>query len=120
MSFSFAFTETGVDFTLVTTPAVIDQTGDVLIAAYKGRDDPSAPFSFGRQLRTGGTNDGLPLGSAVEADPPTGCAARLQYHLPPAGGLNRTGVFYSEAIKNNVTTRIQTVILPGKKIQKKP
>ena len=104
------------DFTLVTTPAVISQTGDVFIAAYKGRDDPSAPFSFGRQLRTGGTNDGLPLGSAVEADPLTGCAARLQYRLPPTGGLDRTGVLYAEATKNNETTRIQTIILPGRRI----
>ena len=108
------FTESGVDFTLVTSPARIGPKGDndSVIVAYKGLDDIAADISFGRQLVTGGTSDDLPPGAGEIVDSSLGCLVRL-IGLSDQGGLDRTGVFYSEASKTGVaTTRIQTVILP--------
>ena len=105
--------ESGVDFTLVTSPARIGPTGDndSVIVAYKGLDDIAADISFGRQLVTGGTSGDLPPGAGEIVDSSLGCLVRL-IGLSDQGGLDRTGVFYSEASKTGVaTTRIQTVIL---------
>ncbi|XP_038052727.1 uncharacterized protein LOC119725395 [Patiria miniata] len=106
----FQQTDSGIDFTLVTNPALIGDN-DASITAYKGPDDITASVSFGRQLTIRGNSGALPSGSMVSSDPSTGCAARLILRLPEEGGIDRTGVFYSEAISNDITTRIQTVIL---------
>ncbi|XP_038053132.1 uncharacterized protein LOC119725683 [Patiria miniata] len=104
------------DFTLVTNPALVGITetedDNATMTAYKGPGDITASVSFGRQLTTGGNSGELPSGSMVSSDPSTGCAARLILRLPEEGGIDRAGVFYSEAISNDITTRIQTVILP--------
>ncbi|XP_038048244.1 receptor-type tyrosine-protein phosphatase mu-like [Patiria miniata] len=102
-----------VEFTLVTNPALLGQTGDAnaIIAAYKGPNDISADVSFGRQVTTGGSND-LPSGSNQLQDPLLGCQVR-QLNLPEEDGIDRTGVFYCEASRAGRTnTKILTVILP--------
>ena len=98
---------------MVTNPAVLGPTGnnDATLAAYKSPNDISAAISFGRQLTTGGTNDQLPAGSVGFYDASLGCAVRL-LSLPETGGIDRTGVFYSTATRNGMTTRISTVVLP--------
>ncbi|XP_022098115.1 polycystic kidney disease protein 1-like 2 isoform X2 [Acanthaster planci] len=112
-----------VDITLVANPALLGETGDnsSSITAYRGAGDITNAVTFGRQLATGETSQELPSGSLVVADPSTGCAATLALRLPEEGGLNRTGVFYSEALNNNVITRIQIVILSkGNNIHLRP
>ncbi|XP_038075767.1 tyrosine-protein kinase receptor Tie-1-like isoform X2 [Patiria miniata] len=112
----YLYTEGGdgeVDFTLVTNPALLGQTGDdhATIAAYKGLYGISDDVSFGRQVTTGGSND-LPSGSNQLQHPLLGCRVR-QLNLPEEGGIDRTGVFYCEATRADMTnTRIQTIILP--------
>ena len=83
------------------------------MTTYKGPDDVTANVSFGRQLSTGGIDNGLPSGSVVDAvDPPTGCADTLLLTMPPGDGMSTPGVFFTEASSDNRTTRIQTVVLP--------
>ncbi|XP_038066667.1 angiopoietin-1 receptor-like [Patiria miniata] len=103
----------GVDFTLVVNPARLGQTGDdnAVIQAYKGPNYASAGIIFGRQLTTGGSNVKLPAGSMVVNDPQTICAVTLSSTLPESAGIDRTGVFYAQALKNENVTRIQTIIL---------
>ena len=98
------------DYTVVTNPALIGQTGDddAVIAVYRGPTEISADVSFGRQLKTGGTNSGLPPGSSETLNQT--CKAR-QLKMPATGGIDRTGVFYFQAITYEKTIRIQTVIL---------
>ncbi|XP_038066685.1 receptor-type tyrosine-protein phosphatase F-like [Patiria miniata] len=105
--------EIGVDFTLVAKPARLGQTGDdnAVIQAYKGPNYASAGIIFGRQLTTGGSNVKLPAGSMVVDDPQTICAVTLSSTLPESAGIDRTGVFYAQAVKNESVTRIQTIIL---------
>ncbi|XP_022097856.1 uncharacterized protein LOC110983161 isoform X2 [Acanthaster planci] len=102
------------DFTVVANRARLGDAGDndSSITAYKGAEDVSVGVSFGRQLPTGGRSNDLPSGSVVLADPSTGCADKLVLRLPEEGGLNRTGVFFSEMISDDITTRVQVVILP--------
>ncbi|XP_038066690.1 tyrosine-protein phosphatase 99A-like [Patiria miniata] len=102
-----------VDFTLVANPARIGQTGDdtAVIQAYKGPNYASAGIIFGRQLTTGGSNVELPTGSMVVDDPQTICAVTLSSTLPESAGIDRTGVFYAQAVQNENVTRIQTIIL---------
>ncbi|XP_022111553.1 uncharacterized protein LOC110990760 [Acanthaster planci] len=97
-----------VDFTVVVNPALIGPTGDndSVIAVYREPDDFASNVSFGRQVTTG-----LPSGSGEIVDSSLGCTVRL-LRLPEEGGLDRTGVFYAEATKNDVITRIQSVVLP--------
>ncbi|XP_038048243.1 receptor-type tyrosine-protein phosphatase delta-like [Patiria miniata] len=101
-----------VDFTLVANPAVIHltATSDVVLTAYKGPNDIPAGVTFGRQLATGGM-DGLPPGSAEEDEPSLQCTAR-SLRLPAEDGGDRVGVFYLEASRNGIMTRIQTVLVP--------
>ncbi|XP_038066691.1 receptor-type tyrosine-protein phosphatase mu-like [Patiria miniata] len=105
--------EIGVDFTLVANPARLGQTGDdnAVIQAYKGSTYASAGIIFGRQLTTGGSNVELPAGSMVMDDPQTICNVTLSSTLPESAGIDRTGVFYAEAVKKENVTRIQTIIL---------
>ncbi|XP_038074861.1 tyrosine-protein kinase receptor Tie-1-like [Patiria miniata] len=103
-----------VDFTLVTNPALLGQTGDddAIIAAYKGPNDISADVSFGRQVTTGGSSNDLPSVTNQLQDPLLGCQVR-KLNLPEEGGIDRTGVFYCEATRaGRMNTRIQTIILP--------
>ncbi|XP_022097192.1 tyrosine-protein kinase receptor Tie-1-like [Acanthaster planci] len=102
-----------VDVTLVASPAVLGPTGNngSTLAAYKSPTDIAAAVSFGRQLTTGGSNDHLPTGAVGFYDASLGCKARL-LSLPEAGGIDRTGVFYSTANRNGVMTKIRSIILP--------
>ncbi|XP_038048240.1 tyrosine-protein kinase receptor Tie-1-like [Patiria miniata] len=101
-----------VDFTLVANPAVthLTTTSDVVLTAYKGPNDIPAGVTFGRQLATGGM-DGLTSGSAEEDEPSLQCTAR-SLRLPAEDGGDRVGVFYFEASRNGIMTRIQTVLVP--------
>ncbi|XP_033636815.1 angiopoietin-1 receptor-like [Asterias rubens] len=104
-------TEEGLDFTVVIHPPVVGQ-GEIVIGAYKGCRDITANVSFGRQLTTGGNQSGLPGQSSQVDDIYYGRATRLLL-LPDLDGNDRVGVFYSEASKNQSTTRIQAIILPN-------
>ncbi|XP_038069022.1 angiopoietin-1 receptor-like [Patiria miniata] len=105
--------EIGVDFTLVANPARLGQIGDdnAVIQAYKGPTYASGGIIFGRQLTTGGSNVELPAGSMVVDDPQTICNVTLSSTLPATAGIDRTGVFYAQALKNENVNRIQTIIL---------
>ncbi|XP_022111302.1 uncharacterized protein LOC110990560 [Acanthaster planci] len=96
---------------LVINPALLGPTGDndSVIAVYREPDDIASKVSFGRQVTTGGVS-GLPSGSGEIVDPSLGCTVRL-LQLPEEGGLDRTGVFYTEATKDDMKTRIQSIIL---------
>ncbi|XP_022095017.1 uncharacterized protein LOC110981618 [Acanthaster planci] len=112
-----------VEFTVVANPAVLGDIGhnDSSITAYKGAGDTTSGVLFGRQLPTGGTSNDPPSGSVVLADPSTGCADKLVLRLPGEDGLNRTGVFFSEMISDDITTRVQVVILnKGNNIHVRP
>ncbi|XP_022111473.1 uncharacterized protein LOC110990688 [Acanthaster planci] len=102
------------DFTLIVNPALLGVSGDdsACITAYKDADDVTAGVTFGRRLPTGENSNDLPSGAVVLADPSTGCADKFVLRLPEEGGLKRTGVFYSERIKNDIRIRIETIILP--------
>ena len=104
--------EHDVDFTVVVSPALLIPNEDVVMTTYKGPDDVTASVSFGRQLSTGGSEEGLPSGSVVEAVPPSGCADKVLLRMSGVGGLDRTGVFFTEASRDDVTTRIQWVVIP--------
>ena len=107
----FLHAEEGLDFTVVIHPPVVGQ-GEIVIGAYKGCRDITANVSFGRQLTTGGNQSGLPGQSSQVDDIYYGRATRLLL-LPDLDGNDRVGVFYSEASKNQSTTRIQAIILPN-------
>ncbi|XP_038052730.1 uncharacterized protein LOC119725398 [Patiria miniata] len=110
----------GVDLTLVVNPSLLGPTGDSdsVIAVYRGPEEISSNVSFGRQVSTGGAS-GLPSSSGEIVDSSLGCTVKL-LSLPEEGGLDRTGVFYAEATRNGLTTRIQTIILPKDGVHIRP
>ena len=98
---------------MITNHPLLGPVGDsnAYIGAFKGCSDFTATVTFGRQLTTGGSNTGLPSGLPDAEDiSGLGQTARWQ-KLPASAGIDRIGVFYSEATKNERTTRIQTIIL---------
>ncbi len=101
------------DTTCYAPSPLIDPDGDndFFIGAYMGSRGASASISFGRKSGTGHPdNPGLPTGSH-SVNHPSGDTSATLFYMPQVGGNSRIGVFFCQAVMDNVETQITTIFL---------